>query len=151
MSILMHLVRRPSLQFLVALLVYFLATAAITFPFVTRLDQTLFNWGDALLQTWTLGWNAQQFLLDPLHLYDAPTFYPYPFTLAFTDTLVPQSALALPIILATDHLTLAHNVSILLAYVLNGATMYLLLRWWKLSFWGALAGGFIYAFGHYHL
>lgn len=151
MSTLLRLTKYPSLQFLFALLVYFLATAAITSPFFTRLDQTLFNWGDALLQTWTLGWNAQQFLLDPLHLYDAPTFYPYPFTLAFTDTLVPQSALALPLILATNHLTLAHNLSILVAYVLNGANMYLLLRWWKLSFWGALTGGFIYAFGHYHL
>lgn len=151
MSTFTHVVRRPSFQFFSALLIYFLATAAITLPFITRLDQTLFNWGDALLQTWTLGWNAQQFLLDPLHLYDAPTFYPYPFTLAFTDTLMPQSALALPFILATDHLTLAHNLSILVAYVLNGATMYLLLRWWKLSYWGALAGGFIYAFGHYHL
>ncbi len=151
MSTLSRLSKNSVFQFFAALCVYFIATALITLPFMQRLDQTLFNWGDALLQAWTLGWNAQQFFIDPLNLYNAPTFYPYPYTLAFTDTLVPQSAIALPLILLTGNLPFVHNLSIVLAFVLNGANMYLLLRWWKLKFWGALVGGFIYAFGHYHL
>ena len=151
MSTFSRLSTNSAFQFFAALCVYFVATALITLPFMLRLDQTLFNWGDALLQTWTLGWNAQQFFIDPLNLYNAPTFYPYPYTLAFTDTLVPQSVIALPLILLIGNLPLVHNLSIVLAFVLNGANMYLLLRWWKLKFWGALVGGFIYAFGHYHL
>lgn len=139
------------IQVVVAILVYAILTALITWDFLPRLGSTLFNWGDALQQTWTLGWNAQQFLRDPLQLYEAPIFFPFPHSLAFSDTLVPQSALALPIILATNNLALAHNASILLAFVLNGLGMFLLLRVWKINFWGALIGGAIFAFGNYHL
>lgn len=131
--------------------VYALLTALITLDFLPQLGSTLYNWGDALQQTWTLGWNAQQFLRDPLRLYEATIFYPYPHSLAFSDTLVPQSALALPIILATGNYALAHNLNIFLAFVLNGLGMFLLLRVWRANVWGALIGGAIFAFGHFHL
>lgn len=139
------------LSAVVATIVYILLTAAITWNFLPSLGITLYNWGDALQQTWTLGWNAQQFLHNPLKLYEAPIFYPYPHSLAFSDTLVPQSALALPLILFTNNLVLAHNLGVFATFVLNGLGMFLLLRAWKLNFWGALIGGTVFSFGSYHI
>ncbi|MGB8648752.1 MAG: hypothetical protein WCF84_26175 [Anaerolineae bacterium] len=136
---------------LLVLTIFAAATALITAPFVLVLNGTLRDWGDALLQTWTLGWNAQQLLADPLHLYEAPIFYPYPHTLAYSDAQLLQSMVGMPLLLATGNAPLVHNLEVLFAFVMNGYCMYLLIRSWRGSGWAGLAGGFIFAFGFYHL
>lgn len=120
-------------------------------PFAQITTVSLHDDVDALLHTWVIGWVSQQVLQDPLNLYQAPNFYPYPNTLAYSNSMVPQSLLALPIILATGNLALAFNLSIWFALIMNGYAMYLLLRAWQAGFWGALVGGFIFAFGFFHL
>jgi hypothetical protein len=133
------------------ILIFVIAGAVITRPFVQIMAVSLHDDQDALQQTWIVGWVAQQALQDPVHLSEAPNYYPYPHTLAYMDSMVPQSVLALPVILATDNLPLAYNLSVWFALVMNGYAMYLLLRSWPGNFWGVLVGGFIFAFGFYHL
>lgn len=138
------------IEILGAFAFFFLATALLTYPFIFHLGDRLRDAGDALLQTWVLSWAAHQLVIDPLTVYEAPIFYPYPHTLAFTDSTLPQSVLTLPIALFSNNPVLAHNLDVLLALVLSGFNMYLLVRAWHGNFASGLAGGLIYAFASYH-
>lgn len=115
------------------------------------MDGTLKDSVDALHQSWILGWNAQILLDNPVALYEAPIFYPYPHTLAYMDSMVPQSLLALPIVLATGNPAFAYNLQVIFTFVLSGLAMYWLVRDWGGNLWGALIAGIFFAFGHYRL
>ena len=56
--------------------------------------------GDTVLNEWVLAWVAHQAPRDPLHLYDANNFYPERDTLAYAEAMIPQSALAAPLLVA---------------------------------------------------
>lgn len=129
---------------------FFLSAAILTYPLVLQLANTLSDAGDALQQTWVLGWAVKQLVSDPLLVYEAPIFYPYPHTLAFQDSMLPQSIMTMPIALLTNNFVLAYNLNLLLALTLSGFNLYLLVRAWRGNFASGLVGGFIYAFASYH-
>lgn len=142
---------RLYLQALGALLLYLGGAILLTLPLAPRMAATIYNYGDTLVHTWKIGWDAYQLINNPLALYSAPVFYPYSNTLAFSNNFITQALLALPVIFATGNYPLALNFNVLLTFVLNGLGMYLLLRDWRANWAGAFIGGFIFAFGHYHL
>ena len=59
---------------------------------LTRLDNN-----DAQLNTFVIAWNAHILPRDPLHLFDANIFYPEKRTLAYSETMAVQSAMAAPV------------------------------------------------------
>ena len=83
-----------------ALLAIFVALAVVhTWPlgarpsYYSRLDTS-----DTQLNTWAMAWVARTLPTDPIHLFDANIFYPEKRTLAYSEPLLVQGVLAIPII-----------------------------------------------------
>jgi hypothetical protein len=137
------------LKHLPALGLYFLLTVVMTLPYILHIQTSLYNWSDALLNTWTLAWGTHALLTDPLNLYNANIFYPYANTLAYSESLLPQTVMAMPIILATDMPALAHNLLALSSFALAAFGMYLLVFELTRSRAAGLVAGVIYTFTSY--
>ena len=60
-------------------------TAVMTWPWVLHLRDAVADRGDPYMISWTLWWDYHQTFTDPLHLFDANVFYPYRYTLAFSE------------------------------------------------------------------
>ncbi len=129
-----------------ALLFFVLMAVAMTWPVTPNLGRSLEQWGDALLQTWTLDWDAHAFVSNPLHFADANSFYPYANTLAFSETLVGQAILVAPVIWLTNNPVLAYNLLLLGSFVLCGWGMYLLGKDLTGSRVAGLIAGMIFGF-----
>ncbi|WP_028459638.1 hypothetical protein [Chloroflexus sp. Y-396-1] len=102
-----HLVR-----ILLPPLIYFVLAIIFTWPLSTHLTTALGSGLDPLLQTWVLAWNAQAFVTDPRTIWDAPIFFPYPETLAYSDHHLLLTVVALPLILLGGPV-LAYNLLVL--------------------------------------
>ena len=138
--------RQFSRPFVVAIVVYFLLTVALTWPLVIRPGSIVPNdLGDPLLNTWILAWNAR---VAPLTAawWNGPQFYPMPGTMAFSEHLLGLSLFATPVILLTGDPLVAYNVVFFLSFVLSAVAAYLLV--WTISrrhdcaFLAGLAFGF---------
>jgi len=102
-------------------LVYFcLLTIILTYPILTNIAQGVSNTGDPLLNTWILDWDTHALLTRPLDLYNANIFFPYPSTLAYSESLLGSVPLAGPIILLTHNPLLATNVLTLTGLAVSG-------------------------------
>ncbi len=101
---------------------------------------------DTHLFIWTLAWDTHAFLHQPLLIFDANIYHPYPNTLAYSENLIGTAFFAAPIIWLTGNLVLAMNLAALLTCVLCGAGAYLLARRWGLSPAAAFICGVIFAF-----
>jgi hypothetical protein len=111
---------------LLAFLAYLAFAVVMTWPLALHLGDSLGGGLDPLLQSWVLAWDAHALLTHPLAIWQAPIFFPYPDTLAYTDHHLPQMLLAAPIIWATNNPALAHNLLVLLSYALSGWAVALL-------------------------
>jgi hypothetical protein len=76
---------RPLARELLTLLGFFALTALATWPWATRLRDAVADEGDPYMIAWTLWWNYHQTFSDPLNLFHANVFYPFEYTLAFSE------------------------------------------------------------------
>jgi hypothetical protein len=129
-----------------ALALFVVLTVIMTWPLTPNAGSTLEQWGDALLQTWTLDWGAHILRTNPLDWANANAFYPYANTLAFTETLIGQTFLVAPIIWLTGNSVLAYNLLVLLSFVLCGWGTYLLAKEITGSRLAGLVAGTVFAF-----
>lgn len=130
---------------------YLLLSVVMTYPLAFRLSDTVFNYGDPLLNTWIMAWDIHALETQPLHLFDANSFYPYQNTLAYSENLLTTALLAAPWIWLTENPVLAHNVLTLLSFALGGLCAYVLIESLTGSSFGGIVGGFVFAFAHYRL
>ena len=73
-------------------------TLLMTYPLVRYLGSALPNdLGDPLLNTWVLAWDADRLLHGLRGLWDAPIFYPYTNTLAYSEHLLGIAVLTAPV------------------------------------------------------
>lgn len=131
---------------LLALLFFVVITFWLTWPVLPNAGRSLEQWGDALLQTWTLDWDAHALATNPLHLFQSNTFYPYQNTLAFSESLIGQAFLVTPLIWLTNNSVLGYNVLLLLSFILSGWGVYLLVVELTGSKAAGLVSGVIFAF-----
>jgi hypothetical protein len=104
---------------------------------------------DTILNEWIIAWVSHQAPRDPAHLFDANIFHPERNTLALSEALLVQSAMAAPFLWAGASPVLAYNLVLLAGFVLTGfATCLVVTRW--TGDWGAgVAAGIVVAFnGH---
>ncbi|MCL4393490.1 MAG: hypothetical protein M1482_01505, partial [Chloroflexi bacterium] len=134
-----------------ALAVFGALTLVMTNPLVLHLATAVEDKRDALLNTWIIAWVGHALATDPLGLYHANIFYPYPNTLAFSETLLPQGLFALPINLAFGNTILGYNLVLLGSLLLAAYAMYLLVLDLTGSRGAALVAGAIFAFDPYNL
>jgi hypothetical protein len=123
----------------------------MTNPLVLHLASAVEDRQDALLNTWIIAWVGHGLLTDPLRLFQTNIFYPYPNTLAFSETLIPQGLLALPINLATGNTVLGYNLVLLFSFWLAAYAMYLFTFDLVHHRGAALIAGTIFAFNPYNL
>ena len=105
---------------------------------------------DSLLNTWILSHVRHQLFSDPGNLFQANIFFPYSNTLTYSEHLLPQALLSLPVALVSRNPILAYNVVFLLAYFLNGYVMFLFVRYLTKNQLAALACGLMFAFNAYN-
>ena len=134
-----------------ALLLFLVASLILTYPLPLHLGSAVEDPQDALLNVWITAWDGRQLLSDPLHLFDANIFHSYPRTLAYSELLLGNALLALPITAATSNPVLGYNVALLLSFVLSGFGTYLLVLRLTRSAAAGVVAGVIFAFSSYRM
>ncbi|MGC4081125.1 MAG: PA14 domain-containing protein [Vicinamibacterales bacterium] len=136
-----------------ASLAFFIILAIVhTWPLATDLAHlTRHDNRDSMLNEWIVGWVAHQLPRDPLHLFDANAFYPERYTLAYSEPMIVQAILAMPLLWLGAPLVLTYNLLLLSGMALSGWTMTLVVRRWTGEWPAALVAGAIYAFNAHTL
>jgi len=106
---------------------------------------------DTLLNTWILSHGHHHFFARPLRIFQANIFYPHPHTLTYSEHLFPQALLSAPIQLLTKNPILAYNFAFYLAYLLNGFSMYLLVRYLTKNDLVGIICGIMFAFNTFNM
>src|SRR5204863_4028025 len=75
----------PLAREIAIVLAFCLLTAVMTWPWILHLRDAVADKGDPYMIAWTLWWDFHQTFHNPLHLFDANVFYPYHYTLAFSE------------------------------------------------------------------
>src|SRR5436309_9056671 len=113
---------------------------------LSRNDQS-----DALMDTWAIAWVVHQLPRDPLHLFNANIFYPEPLTLAFSEAMIVQGILPMPVAAAGGSPVLAYNLILIAGFALTGWAFCLLIRRWTGSWAAGYVGGSACAFNSHVL
>jgi hypothetical protein len=104
-------------------------TLAATFPLVLHPATLLPNdIGDPLLNAWILWWDATAIRHGLDGLWDAPTYFPYSHTLAYSDHLFGIAVFTAPLLWLTANPVLVYNLAFIASYANAGIGMYLLAR-----------------------
>lgn len=130
---------RPFVRDLLVLAGFVLLTAAMTWPWAARLRTATMDPGDSYLNAWILWWGYHQTFTDPFNLFQANIYYPYRYTLAFSEH---NYGIALPLFplfaLGVTPLA-AHGVAMLTAFALSGFGAFRLTR----TLTGSAAAGWV--------
>jgi hypothetical protein len=142
---------------------FVLAALFFTYPLVLHVGNALRGsdvnaLGDPLLNTWAMTWNIHKLArLDFKNFFDGNNFYPQTKTLLYSEHLMSQTLLAMPVYLLTKNPVLAYNFVFLAGLVLSAFGVFCLARRLTGSTAGSFAAGLIYAFcpfittHYYHL
>ena len=106
--------------------------------------------GDPVRTAWQIAWVGHAMLHDPLHLFESNAFYPHPFSLAFSDSLLGYGPAAF-----FGHGTVAalvrYNLLFLWIWSLCFVGAYLLARELGLRWFGAAAAAAAFAYADYRV
>ena len=125
-------------------------TLVMTYPIVRHLGTALPNdLGDPLLNAWILAWDADRLLHGWRGLWQAPLFFPYSNTLAYSEHLLGIAVIFAPVQWLFGNMVLTYNVAFLFSYVLAGCGTYLLVKSLTGNCWAATIAGIAFAFCPY--
>jgi hypothetical protein len=140
-----------------AIACYILLTVALTWPLARGLTRDLpADFGDPLLNSWILAWDADHLLralgghLQAIREYwNANIYYPHPLALAYSEHLTAQAVMILPVYAIARNPILAYNVLFLLTFVLSAIGMFLFVRDLTGSDGAAFLAGLAFGFAPY--
>jgi hypothetical protein len=147
----------------IAALLYAVAAIVLTWPLFRNPGSTVLDtrslYGEAWtlvqrdvnLTMWILAWDTHILTTRPWRLFHANTFYPAPYSLATSEHMLGNLPWFAPVFLLTGNPVLAHQVTLLLSFVLCGLAMAWLVLYWTGDRVAALASGFLYAFAPYRM
>jgi hypothetical protein len=104
---------------------------------------------DTMLNEWVLAWVAHQAPRAPHKLYDANIFYPERDTLAYSESMILQSAMAAPILWLGGSPVLAYNVLLIAGLALTGWSMCLVMARWTGDWTAAILSGILAGFNSF--
>jgi hypothetical protein len=107
--------------------------------------------GDGALNIWAAAWVGHTLVHAPARLFDGNIFYPEERTLAFSEAMLVQGAVAAPIMAIDGDAVLAYNVSSFAGFVLTGWAFCLLVRRWTGSWPAGYVAGSLAAFNAFTL
>ena len=142
-----------------AALAYTVLALLWTWPLALGLTRDLpWDLGDPVLNCFILERNARLFLAalggDIAALggfWDARIFHPDPLTLAYSEHLLPQSLLVLPVYALSHNVLLSYNLLFLATFVLSGLGVFLLVRDLTDHTGAAFLAGVLFAFAPYRV
>ncbi|MCW3026622.1 MAG: hypothetical protein JWM29_2054 [Solirubrobacterales bacterium] len=122
-----------------------------TWPLVLHLPSRIApDLGDPVRTAWEVAWVGHAMLHNPLHVFDANTFYPHPNSLAFSDSLLgygPAGFFGSGTVAAL----VRYNLLFLFAWSLCFVGAYLLARELGLGRLGGAAAGVAFAYAPYRV
>jgi hypothetical protein len=130
----------------VSLVLFFIAAVYITYPLLFHLGDLVTGFGDQLLIAWIQNWVIHALFTNPLSLFDANLYYPYHNTLAYTETFIVTSILAIPARLLVGEPIATVNFTLISSLVFLGFSVYLLGFYLTRNFWASLFAGFLVVF-----
>ncbi len=107
--------------------------------------------GDGALNIWAIGWVAHELPRHPLRLFEANIFYPEHLTLAYSEAMIVQGALAVPVLALGGSAVLAYNLVLLAGLALTGWAFCLLTWRWTGSWSAGFVAGSLAAFNAHAL
>lgn len=117
------------------LLYFFLFLLIFSFVFrdlILNISTNLLDWLDYPFIIWVISQSANHVSnLDFTSFFETNAFYPHKLTLLFTDILLPQALLYLPIFKLTNNRILSFNLVFIITFILNYISLYL---FWKQIF-----------------
>ena len=144
-----RLARRPVIREVLIVLAFCFFTALLTWPYVTRLRDAVVDPGDPYLVAWILWWDYHATFTDPLNLFHANVFYPYRYTLAFSEHCYGLALLFFPLFILGARPLTVHAVAIFFGFALCGYGAFRLARTLTGSYGVAWVAGIIFAFVPY--
>jgi hypothetical protein len=137
----------------VASLVLFVLLAVVhTWPLASDVAHlTRHDNRDSILNEWIVAWVAHQAPRSPLHLFDGNIFHPERYTLAYSEPMIVQGLMAMPLLWSGASTVLTSNLLLLAGMALSGWTMALVVRRWTGDWTAALVAGGIFAFNAHSL
>jgi hypothetical protein len=138
---------------------YVVATVAMTWPLLAGIGRDIpWDLGDSVLNCWIMQWDADRILRIVggdfgaiKGFWNANIFYPEPLSLAYSEHMLGETFLILPVYALSGNIVLSYNVLFMLSFVLSGLGVYLLVRELTGSPRAAFVGGLIYAFAPYRI
>jgi hypothetical protein len=108
---------------------------------LTRLDND-----DTAFNTWVIAWVAHQLVRDPLHLFEAPIFFPASDALAFSEHMFVPALMGAPLQWTDASPVLVYNLLVWVGFMLSGFTMCLVVWRWTGSRLAGIVAGCLFAF-----
>ena len=136
--------------FIVFVLFFILAIFFTRIPF-GNIGSVLPTDGDPMLVSYIWSWEMEMLPNDPLNLFHANIFYPFKYTLLFTEHMLGSLVLAWPLFLIFNNIMMSFNLVSLLSFAIGGLGMYLLLEYLTKNKYVAVIGAFIYAFAPFKI
>src|SRR4030095_6074940 len=130
-------------------LVFCAFTAVVTWPYVTRMRDAVTSTNDPYLVAWIMWWDYHQTLHDPLNLFQANIFYPYRYTLAFSEHCYGLSLPFFPLFALGLRPLTVHAVAMFFGFALSGYGAFRLARTLTRDEAVAWVAGIIFAFTPY--
>lgn len=131
-----------------ALALFALLAVALTWPQARLLTTHASEHPDVYFNMWRFGWVAHA-LTSPDGLFDGNVFHPEPRVLTFSDALIVEALLAVPLLWAGVPPVLVHNLMLLGGIALSGVGAFLLARHLTGSAAAGVVAGMIFAFAPY--
>lgn len=141
--------RRTFARELLVFLGFCMLTAVMTWPWVLHLRDAVTDRGDPYMIAWTLWWDYHQTFHNPLHLFDANVFYPYHYTLAFSENDYGLSLLFFPLFALGVRTLTVNTVATFLGFAFCGYGAFRLTRTLAGSSGAAWVAGIGFAFVPY--
>ncbi|HKG15573.1 MAG TPA: hypothetical protein VKB12_19795 [Pyrinomonadaceae bacterium] len=124
-------------------------TAVMTWPWVLHLRDAVADRGDPYMIAWTLWWDYHQTFTDPLRLFDANVFYPYRYTLAFSENDYGLALVFFPLFALGVRALTVNAVATFLGFAFCGYGAFRLTRTLTRSSGAAWVAGIVFAFVPY--
>ena len=123
-----QILRRPTSREALIFLAFLGLTILMTWPWITHLRDAVSDPGDPYLNSWILSWDFHQTFHDPLRLFHGNIFYPYRYSLAFSEHNYGIAVLFFPLFALGFRPLTIHGLAILLGFTFSGYGAFRLAR-----------------------
>lgn len=132
-------------------LVFCVLTALVTWPYVKHLRDVVLDEGDPYLVSWMMWWDYHQTFTHPFQLFHANIFYPYPYSLAFSENMYGVSLLFFPLFAVGLRPLTVHAIAMFAGFALCGYGAFRLARTLTGSNTVSWVAGIAFAFAPFRL